>query len=141
MVDFEKLLTESLARTHEKYVEAMRDLREVVGRASAALERHSQGKLRLALREESIHATGTVCVLVLVRVDPSPPDTRRVVELHVPNSGYPLRAIPVGDEEDHDIADRAGLEAELAELFSNPQSPVLLTLAWLRRQELVPTGT
>ena len=35
MVDFEKLLTESLARTHEKYVEAMRDLlREHAGQAS-----------------------------------------------------------------------------------------------------------
>lgn len=142
MVDFEKLLTESLGRTNDGYLRAMNDLRELTVRASEALERLSQDRLRLSLREDDARENGTRCDVILVRTAPLPPDTRTVLRLVVPSTGYPIMPVNSSQEQDWEpIEDGAALEQSLATLFSDPQSPVVLTLAWLRRQDLQPTGS
>jgi hypothetical protein len=139
MVDFDKLLADSLVQANEGIGKAGTDLHELVVRASEALEKRSNGRLRLRLREDDIRNDGTLYRLAMVVGPEAPvtPETRRLYDLFVPTSGYPIREVldvfPLGDRYGQELADRGALEEFLAALFSSPQSPVVQMLAWILR--------
>jgi len=147
MVDFEKLLAAALDRTNEGIVRTGEDLHELIARASEALGKVSDGRLRLRLSESDIRRDGTLYRLYMVIGTASPltPETRFLYELLVPIAGYPIRPLlgssRGAEQYGDDISDRAALEQFLADLFSSPESPFVLTLAWLRRHPLEATGT
>lgn len=145
-IDFEKLLTESIGRTNEPFERACEALRDVTLRASEALEKASEGRLSLRLRDDDVREGGTLFRLMMIRrPPPDPADARFLYALFVPATGFPLLKVQ-GDHRflelnGEAIVDQPHLERVFAELFSSDASPVLLTLAWLRRHKLDATGT
>ncbi len=152
MVDFEKVLTDSLNRTYDDFLRADKDLREVVTLASDALEKVSEGRLRLNIDVGELRADETRYEVLLVHASTSrsdDPDVRGMFALLVPASGYPMKSVDSswkrGDlnwlKDAEIIDDRAALERRFRDLFSIPQSPVLIALASIRREDLGATGT
>lgn len=147
MVDFDKLLSDSVARANEGMDQAGKDLHELTARASEALKKRSDNRLRLSLREEDIRRDGTLYRLAMVIGPEAPvtPETRRLYDLLVPSTGYPIREVldvsPKGDKYGREVGDRMALEQFMADLFASPQSPVVLMLAWLLRHPRYATGT
>jgi hypothetical protein len=145
VVDFDKLLQQSLLGVNKAFEQADADLHEMVAAAAEALGRVANGVVELKLRKVSEDRAGVVYELVVGAV----PDFGRGVgegvaagAYQVAAKGYPIRA---GNAEvdygrlisfrsQSSFNDKADLQRHFEELMANPDSPVVTTAAFLMRK-------
>jgi hypothetical protein len=144
VVDFDKLLQESLLGVNKAFEQADADLHELVAAASEALGRVSNGGVEMTLRKLSESSNG---VLYELRLEQSPGHSTGSVVVgayQVSTKGYPVRSgemeTVTGYRSERqvfspklDFADKATLQRHFEELMSSPDSPVIVNAAFFMR--------
>jgi len=142
MVDFEKLLRESLAGGTKAFEQADADLHDIVIEASQALSRVSQGAADLVLRTLVENLGGVIYGLV-IRETGARSSGDAVEFYQVPPGGYPIRTGGFTDIESDSpefhprlaLENKAELQQHFAEMMANPDSPLVVIVAFFMRRQ------
>jgi hypothetical protein len=150
VVDFDKLLQESLLGVNKAFEQADADLHELVATASQALGRVTRGVVEMKLKRHSESIDGLRYDLVVKGQDLTRPFAEGVIvgTYEVSAKGYPVRvgvweASPARGRLDleqyvfratSDLTGKSEMQRHFEELMSNPDSPVVTNAAFFMRR-------
>jgi hypothetical protein len=154
VVDFDKLLQESLLGVNKAFEQADADLHELVAAASQALGRVSSGAVEMTLRKCSEGVDGVLYELRVeeaTRYQSNDAETFVVGAYQISARGYPVRSGTVertpgrglGPEQEtfrskSTLVGKTELQRHFEELMSNPDSPVIANAAFFMRRAAGP---
>ena len=135
MTDFSERLKRSLTGVNAAFDAADADLHAVIAEAARGVQENTNGKATLALDVKKDDDRGTVYALVLDTRD----DKQELVRITVQRGGYPILFTSESLESSRGVkvTNRTELEEEVTAMASNPDSPLVVKLAFLMRKERV----
>jgi hypothetical protein len=139
MPTFEELLAASLGGVNASFQRTVAELHEEIAKASQVIARLSDGKAELMLNKR-LETESSVCYEMYLKTVPNAVDLG--VAFWIDTKGYPIRTAslaqlhrPVDRAQARELTSREDVRTLLDELASNPDSPLVIKLAFFLRTQ------